>query len=200
MDGSDNQAIIGRYEDTFIKNTRSGRVKTVYQESPAKAYYISDFEARQLYLVSKTFVSTLEDFESDLSKEHWGRCLYLDAFMPRFLRRFYLLYCVTRNSIDSLPYLIKIPASEYDVSLNSPKSDARIAKWRATPNHVMKLRIATQELVYQTKLWQKKDLTNSKRDPQISGGARFEEAYALFVRIYFNLQPPPEIKYKGRQF
>ena len=191
FDDSRDQVLISNLDDTFIKVTRHGTEKTVYRETFDKAFYLNDFEAKQIHRVCKTFISTLEDFEKDLKNQNWGKCLYLDSFLPKFLRGFYYLMCASRNSPDALAKSSRIPNSEFDVSLNSPKSDARIKYWKATPYHIVKLRIATKELIYQTKSWQKRELLNNKRTPEISYSGSFDEAFGLFVRIYFNTPPIP---------
>jgi hypothetical protein len=183
--------------DFEVKVSKEGRQKFVHGEAPDKAYMISDFEAEVLNKVCKTFVSTLEIFEKDLQHEKWDRLLYLDSYFPRFLRGFYYLYCSARNSPYALPKGICIPDTVYDVSLTSPKSDERIRLWRQTPDNIIKLRIISKELIYQIKDWQDKELDNSKRNIEVSYGKKFEEAFTLFVKIYFNLQPLPDVPRNG---
>jgi len=199
FEGSDDQTIIGRYDDMFIKNSARGRIKSLFREPPEKAYILTDFEAKQLNRVVKTFYNTLDIFEKDLQRQRWGKCLYLDAYMPRFLKNFYFLCCAARNTSDALPQIARMQESEYDVSLNSPKSDSRINFWRISPDYVVKLRIISKELMYQLKLWQKNELTNPKRDPEITGSTKFEEAFALFVRIYFNTAIPSPVPVKAKR-
>jgi hypothetical protein len=183
--------------DFEIKVSREGRQKFVHNEAPDKAYMISEFEAEVLNKVCKTFVSTLEIFEHDLQHEKWDRLLYLDSYFPRFLRGFYYLYCSARNSPYALPKGICIPDTVYDVSLTSPKSDERIRLWKQTSDNIIKLRIISKELIYQIKDWQDKELDNSKRNIEVSYGKKFEEAFTLFVKIYFNLQPLPDVPRNG---
>ena len=183
--------------DYEIKVSREGRQKFVHNEAPDKAYMISEFEAEVLNKVCKTFVSTLEIFEHDLQHEKWDRLLYLDSYFPRFLRGFYYLYCSARNSPYALPKGICIPDTVYDVSLTSPKSDERIRLWKQTSDNIIKLRIISKELIYQIKDWQDKELDNSKRNIEVSYGKKFEEAFTLFVKIYFNLQPLPDVPRNG---
>jgi hypothetical protein len=188
--GSDDQVFISRYDDMLVKNTTDGRTKMVFREQPDKAFIITDFEAKQMSKVCKTFIATLDIFEKDLQKQHWGRCLYLDSYFPHFLKNFYYMICAARNSPDALSRLARISESEYDVSENSTKSDMRINYWRSTPDYVVKLRIITKELLFQLKEWQKNELNNSKRNPEFVATDRFEEALSLFVRIYFHANPP----------
>ncbi len=183
--------------DFEIKVTKDGRQKIIHNEAPDKAYMISEFEADVLNKVCKTFIPTLETFERDLQHERWDKVLYLDSFFPRFLRGFYYLYCAARNSPYALPKGICIPDSVYDISLTSPKSDERVRTWQTQNNQVIKLRIISRELVYQIKEWQKQELDNPKRNPEVSYGKKFEEAFALFVKLYFNMQPLPDVPQEG---
>jgi hypothetical protein len=183
--------------DLEIKVTKEGRQKFVHAEAPDKAYMISEFEAEVLNKVCKTFVQTLEIFEKDLQHGKWDRLLYLDSYFPRFLKGFYFLYCSARNSPYALPKSICIPDSMYDVSLTSTKSDERIGQWKQSPDNIIKLRIISKELIYQIKEWQDKEIDNSKRNIELSYGKKFEEAFTLFMKIYFNLLPLPEVPPEG---
>ncbi len=184
--------------DYEVKITKDGRQKTVHAETPDKSYMMSDFEAAVINKVCKGFISTLETFEHDLQRSKWERLLYLDAYFPRFLKGFYFLYCAARNSPYALPKGICIPDSIYDVSLTSPKSDYRINQWRTEPDHIIKLRIISKELIFQIKEWQDKELDNPKRNSEISYGKKFEEAFTLFMKIYFNIRPIPDIPPEGQ--
>jgi hypothetical protein len=198
-DNDDNYyCLIAPGADFEIKVSKEGRQKFVHGEAPDKAYMMSDFEAEVIYKVSKTFVQTLEIFERDMQHEKWERLLYLDSYFPRFLKGFYYLYCAARNSPYALPKGICIADSMYDVSLTSPKSDERINAWKKSPDDIIKLRIISKELVYQIKDWQDKELDNSKRNVEISYGKKFEEAFTLFMKIYFNLLPLPEVPRNGQ--
>ena len=117
--------------------------------------------------------------------------------MPRFLKRFYFLVCAARNSPHALPRIARIPDEEYDVSLNSPKSDRRVMMWQQEKDYIIKMRIISKELAFQLKKWQKKELDNSRRNLDVAYSAKAEEAYGLFVRMYFNLKPPPEVPGEG---
>jgi hypothetical protein len=196
-DNSDECWIIAPITDYEIKTTREGRQKFVHVETPDKAYIISDFEAQVLNMVCKSFVNTLEIFEKDLQKKHFDRCLYLDAYFPRFLKGFYYLYCAARNSPYAMPRSACIPDSLFDISLSSPKSDERIKTWQDLPDHIIKLRIITKELIYQTKEWQKKEIDNPSRNVDVPSGKLFEEAFTLFVKVYFNMKPSPEVPREG---
>jgi hypothetical protein len=183
--------------DYEIKETRDGRQKSMHLEQPDKAFIISDFEAKILNKVCKSFIATLEIFEKDVHKGHWDRCLYLDSYFPRFLKGFYYLYCAARNSPYAMPKSACIPDSLYDVSLNSPKSDRRVKMWNSKPDHIIKLRIIAKELMYQLKEWQKKELDNPSRNVEVPAGKKVEQAYTLFVKIYFDLAPSPDVPREG---
>jgi hypothetical protein len=193
IDGNREYAVITRMHDTHVKNTRSGVEKTHYQESPERAFVITEFEARHLNRTVESFIETLESFEKALKRERWGRCLYLDSYLPRFLKRFYYLVCAARNSSRAMPRISRIPDDEYDVSLNSAKSDERINSWRQDEEYIIKLRIISKELAHQLKRWQKKELDNSRRNPEVAYSGKAEEAYELFIRMYFKLKPQPFI-------
>jgi hypothetical protein len=188
--GSDDYAVVTTLNDMEVKSGRTKIDKITYRESPDKAYFLNDFETRQLQLVSKSFIVTLETFEKNLQYQRWGNCLYLDAFLPKFIRGYYLLIGAARNNIVHYRKSTRLFEDKFDVSLNSPRSDERIALWRSSSEGVIKLRIATKELIYQLKLWEKNELENSHRNPEIPLSAKCEEALDLFVRIYFCIQAP----------
>ncbi|MFP4165064.1 MAG: hypothetical protein ACLFQB_14265 [Chitinispirillaceae bacterium] len=190
---SDEQIIITTTNDFLEKRKRNGKETVTFRESIEKAYQLSDFEAEHLSHVCKTMIKTLDDFESDLKKERWGRCLYLDAYLPRFLDGFYTLICAAKASSDALPRHARAPRDAYDVSQSSPKSDKRINSWRLDEEKRMKLRIATKELIYQTKKWSKKELRNKKRNRDLSYSDKFDRAFTSFVHTYFGLDVKPSI-------
>lgn len=196
IDGNQEYALIRTLNDIHMKHTRKGAEKTVYSESPERAYVITDFEARHLSRTVKSFIQTLDILERDLKRGNWDRCRYLDAYLPKFLVSFYYLSCAARNSPHAFPPIGRIPDSKYDVSLSSPKSDKRIDTWREQKDHIIKLRIITKELAHQLKRWQKKELNNRKRNAEVAYSGKAEEAYALFIRVYFNLKPPARLPIK----
>ncbi|MFW5775024.1 MAG: hypothetical protein ACOCW2_01935 [Chitinivibrionales bacterium] len=198
IDGYEEYALITYLNDTHVHYKKKQIEKTVYAESPDRAYMLTDFEAQQLSRVVRSFIQTLNIFNKDLKKERWGRCLYLDSFFPRFLKSFYFLVCAARNSPDAFPAIGRIPESKYDVSLRSEKSDRRIRKWREQDEHIIKLRIITKELIYQLKKWDKKELQNKKRNKSIIYSNKVEKAFDLFIRIYFNVKPPTDIPDDGK--
>jgi hypothetical protein len=162
---------------------------TVYRELPNITYLLSDFEAKTINQVCRTFVATLEDFEEILRTQNWGRALYLDSFFPRFLRGFHVMMCAAKDSPETLPKTALVREDDYDVSLNSPKSDARVNMWQTDKDRIMKLRISTQELILQTKKWQKDELMNAKRNPELAYSAEFDRAFTSFVRNYCGYVP-----------
>jgi hypothetical protein len=193
IDGQNEYAIIARGQDYHIKNTHLGTERTAYSESPDRSFMLSDFEAKQINRVVRSLVETLDIFERDLKRGRWYRCLYLDSYFPRFLKAYYYLICAARNSPYALPRIARVPDAAYDVSENSPKSDARIKMWQTEKDYVIKLRIISKELAFQLKIWQQKELDNPKRNPEIAYSAKAEEAYGLFVKLYFNLKPTTEV-------
>lgn len=185
INGSIEYALIFPITDYLIKNNSDGRVTTVYQEGLDRAFVISDFEATQLNRVTNGLVETLTRLEIDIGKKRWDRCLYLDSFLPRFLRCYYALYNASRD-YNCIPEIACVPDSAYDISLNSPKSDARINSWKVSDAQQLKIRIAVKEFIEQAQIWQKKELANPKRNPLVSSGELFEKKFTVFVRSYFN--------------
>lgn len=196
---SNEQIIISTLNDYVEKRKKHGKETITFRESVEKAYQLSDFEAEHIDDVCKTMQKTLDDFEGDLKRKRWGKCLYLDAYLPRFLDGFHTLICAAKSSADALPRHAKAPADAYDVSESSPKSDQRINSWRADEDKRIKLRIATKELVYQTKKWRKKELNNKKRNKALSYSDSFDRAFTAFVHTYFGLDIKPQIVKRKRK-
>ncbi|MFP4014381.1 MAG: hypothetical protein ACLFVQ_09875 [Chitinispirillaceae bacterium] len=190
---SDEQIIITTLNDYVEKRKKHGKKTVTYRESVEKAYQLSDFEAKHINNVCKTMQKTLHYLEGDLKRKRWGKCLYLDAYLPRFLDGFHTLICAAKSSADALPRHAKAPPDAYDISENSPKSDKRINSWRADEDKRMKLRIATKELIYQIKRWRKKELNNRKRNKALSYSDNFDRAFTAFVHTYFGLDVKPQI-------
>lgn len=181
---SDNQIIIGGTDDILIKNSRNSSDKRTFRESPNTAYQISDFEAEQLNKVCKQMILTLEQFEKNLQNKQWAKCLYLDAYLPHFLSGFNNLLCLVSNSSE---IIADIPDSLYDISLSSKKTDLRIKNWQTTEEHIVKLRIAAKELIFQTKEWQKKELLDERNEQQTAIDSTFLKSLDLFEKTYFNI-------------
>jgi hypothetical protein len=186
FDDSEAYTVIAPGDDMAVK--KNGEA-TVHRELPQVSYLLSDFEARAINQVCRTFVATLEEYENIVKTGNWGRALYLDSFFPRFLRGFHTMICAAKDSPEALPQSALVRDEDYDVSLNSPKSDARIMMWQTDRDRIMKLRISTQELIAQTKAWQSGELTNSKRNPELSYSGEFDRAFTSFVRNYFGYVP-----------
>jgi hypothetical protein len=178
--------IITAADDIFIKVTRNGTEKTIYRENIYNSYKISAFELVHLKLVSKSLLETLEVFEKDLQNNRWGRCVYLDSYFPRFLKGYYYLFCLAMNTTDVLPESVNVADSLYDVSLNSDKSDLRLYKWKSTQDYIVKLRIATKELIHQIKMWQQEISKKEKNNSEITVSREFARSLGLFASIYFN--------------
>ncbi|MDR2693990.1 MAG: hypothetical protein LBB74_07220 [Chitinispirillales bacterium] len=182
----DGYTVIAPGDDMLVK--KNGET-IVHRELPQVTYLLSDFEAKTINQVCRTLVATLEEYETIIKDKNWGRALYLDAYFPRFLRGFHTLICAAKDSQEALPQSALVRDEDYDVSLNSPKSDARIKMWQTDKDRIMKLRISTQELILQTKKWQSSELTNSKRNPELSYSGEFDRAFTSFVRNYFGYVP-----------
>lgn len=200
MPGSDDQVFIGMFDDMYIKYNSSGREKALYRELPEKAGFISKFEAKTIIKINKYFISALDIFENLLQKNSWGRCLYFDAYFPHFLSGYYSLICAARNSDCALPISARVPEEEFDVSLNSPKTDARINRWRSSLDTIIKLRISSKELAHQLKLWEK-NLDKVKDNEDTATPKELEEALVGFVRVYFGLKPvSPVVLKRSRSY
>ena len=192
------QVFIGTYDDMFIKNTSNGREKVLYRELPEKAGFLTKFEAKNITKVNDYFISALEDFEKLLQKNSWGRCLYFDAYFPHFLSGYYSLIGAARNSECALPFGARIPADEYDISQNSLKTDARINRWKSSPDTIIKLRIASKELANQLRVW-KKNLEKAKDNDDTMTPKETEDALVVFVRAYFGLKPASPVVIKKKR-
>ena len=184
FDESGSYAVIAPGDDKLVKKGKNSDETVTYKEIPEKAYQISDFEAKQIGAVCRTLVPTLGEFENSLKNQAWGIVLFLDAYFPRFLRGFHVMICAAKGSVEALPRSALVSEDDYDVSENSPKSDMRVNMWRSSDDNIMKLRIAARELTHQTKEWQKKELDNSKRNPEFSYSTEFDRAFTAFVKNY----------------
>ena len=179
---------IAEFDDRYIKFTLRRQVDHIHREYPRLEYQLSPFEAERLNKVCNTFIRTLTIFERNLQRKNWGKLLYLDAYLPQFFNGLFYLVMAARCSSDSLPGFTRIPDSLYENNFTSPKSDKRIQAWRNNPEHVMKMRIVTKELIFQIKKWQKVELNNPKRKPYASRDHKFREVYGLFIKLYFNMK------------
>jgi len=188
---------IGPVNDRYVKDTRQERVDHFYRELPTSSHYVSPFEAKVIDRVAKKFEEALVIYERDLKNRNWERLVFLDSQLPTFLRGFFYMYCAAHNSFSALPKVTRVADSLYEELPESRKSDLRICTWRANPEHVVKLRIATKELIYQMKEWQAKSLSGAEEfDPRLDKEKKFRESYELFVRLYFNLPPAAVLKKK----
>jgi hypothetical protein len=186
FDDSGEYTVIAPGDDMLVK--KNGEA-VVHKELPQVTYFLSDFEAKALDRVCRTLVATLEEYENIVKNKNWGRALYLDSYFPRFLRSFHTLICAAKDSPEALPQAALVREGDYDVSQNSPKSDARINMWQTDKDRIMKLRISTRELIVQTKAWQSGELNNAKRNPELSYSGEFDRAFTSFVRNYFGYVP-----------
>jgi hypothetical protein len=172
-----------------IKEKNMNTEEEIFRKPTMQEYLLSPIEAQLISTICKTLIKTLDGFERDLKDNRWDKCLYLDSFLASFFHEFFHLYAICRSSVNALPSITCIADSLYDRSPESPKSDKRITQWRETADHVIKLRIAAKELIYQIKLWQKKELDNKQQTSWEDQSGDFVHAYELFVRLYFNYAP-----------
>lgn len=181
-------SVLSPVADEEVVLTRRGRETTAYPEHKSSAERLSAFEAEQLRKVVESLAVTLEGFERDLAREHWGRVHYLDTYLLRFMTGFYYLCDAVTCSNNRLSRAARVPEAAFDVSTMSPKTDKRVAKWRATPEHVVKLRICAKSLCRELRSWQK----DSEADYQQFFDTDLQRAYAVFVRTYLGLPKPPK--------
>jgi hypothetical protein len=197
--GSEDVVFIGTFNDQYTRNTSRGAEKTLYRENPEKAGFISKFEAKYISKVNKEFVLGLEQLDVLLQKGSWGRLLYFDCYFPRFLNGYFYLLCAARSSESALPRGARVPESCFDVSLNSAKTDARINMWRASPEYVIKLRIAGKELAQQLQIWQK-NIDRARDNDDVAQPKELEESLIILERVYFNLKPPSPVVLKKPRY
>jgi len=189
-ENSDEGWAVSPGDDRYVKDNRKTRVDHTYKENPRQAYLISPFEAELINRVAENMKGAVAVFEKDLKGEKWDRILYLDAYLPEFLKNFYYLFCAARSSFSALPSVTAIADSLlYDRNAEPEKSDLRVQKWRANSDKIMKLRISAKEVTFQIEQWQQKELDNPKRDLWEDNSKKFADVYELFIRLYFNLPP-----------
>ncbi|MBN1127879.1 MAG: hypothetical protein JXA71_02760 [Chitinispirillaceae bacterium] len=193
---SNDQVMIGTGNDMHIKNSPRGSDKTLYNESPEKACFLTKFEIKYISKVNDAFIQTLEEFDRLLQKQEWAKCRYLDSYFPNFLKGYYYFIGAAQNTSGALPRAARVPEKEYDVSQNSPKTDARVNQWQKRQEYVIKLRIASRELAHQLRAYQK-IIDKTKGSEGIITPREMEEAMIIFIRIYFNLKPPSPVIMKN---
>ncbi len=187
--------VITPTNDSYIRSQGTGRETKVYQETPTRGYQVNSIEAEILKRVFWTFTETLTDLDGLLQKGEWAKCRYLDGYMPRFLKGLFYLYSSAKCSQTLLPSYALVPDSLYNVSLSSPLSDARVAQWQSDKMRTVYLRIIIKELKYQIHVWEKADLDHVERDPDALHSAKFEEAFGIFIKLYFNATPVPPMNW-----
>ena len=173
--------------DRYVKDTRKERIDHTYIEVQSQISYLSPFEVKVIDIVCESFQETLKIFEKDLKNKKWGKLLYLDSGFPHFFRGFYHLIGAARCSYVSLPSISNVNDSLISNGNSLNKSNQRIAFWAKHEEHVVKLRIAAQELDYQIGLWRKKELCNPDRDAWMDSSGAVMKAYGLFLRLYLNI-------------
>jgi len=174
-------------DDRYVKDTRRERIDYTYKEVSTQANYLSPFEAKIIDKVCESFQKTLRIFERDLREKKWGRLLYGDFYFPNFFKGFYYLIGAARVSYSSIPSISCVNDSLIDSGFVSVKGRERITFWASHEEYVVKLRITAKELDYQIGLWRKLELSNPNRDAWKDDSKPAMDAYALFLRTYFNL-------------
>ena len=188
--GSGDQAIIGMGDDLEVKNTSHGLEKTLFRKLPGRESQFSKFEVKIITRVNKRFCEAIDTFEYILRERSWNRCRYLDAYFPHFISGWYYLICSAKNSIHALPHVCRPPEKEFDVSLSSPKTDARIAAWSESADTAAALREAGKVLKVQLTTFQKNlNAIQDLDDPSVP--KELTDALANFIKAYFNHPPAP---------
>ncbi len=179
------RAIIGMGEDFEITTTSHGLEKTLYRKLPGREGYLSRFEAKVIIRVDGRFCEALDTLDTLLRHRDWSRCRYLDSYFPRFLSGWYYLIGAARNSLYALPRSCRPLEKEFDVSLNSQKTDARVLIWGRAADTAAALRKAGEALCTQLKTFRKTlESAKTTEDPGIPEG--LTDALAKFVAAYFN--------------
>ncbi len=173
-------------DDRYIKDSRNKTKEHRHIERPGSATSLSPFEAEQIARVLVTFEKTLEILESDLEKNRWAKCRYLDGRMGLFLHSFYHLVSAATASYDNLPKEADVPKDLFEDSFYSELSDKRVAKWQANPEHSLRLRISIKELIFQSKEWREKHLEDAVLNVDKRSMFKFVNTYKLFIELYFN--------------
>lgn len=188
IDKNDENALITRLNDLYTKSSGSELKKVIYAEPPEVAMFASQFESEQLNRVIGSLNETLRALDQLLQKKQWDKCLYLDAYFPKFLQNFYYLHIATFNTLDALPTKARVVDTLFDISLQSPKSDRRITEWQQGDRSI-RLRIASKELDFQFQKWLEQELNNKKKKKQTNSLTNaVQNVYTLFIHLYFNLK------------
>jgi hypothetical protein len=182
--GSRRGYAIGDYDDRSVKHTRRKSEDQIYKEFSTQARHLSTFEAEQLTRVCDGFAKALEILEHDLHRERFDRLTALDNRMCWFLYGFYYLISAAYCSRSALPLLARIPVTHCD---NSSHCRQRIETWKTIPDHCLKLRITTKELVHQLEKYQRTHLRKRHKGILLESNSKFSQTYTLFIKIYFDL-------------
>jgi hypothetical protein len=181
---SADRAIIGLGEDYAIKTTAHGLEKTLYRKLPGREDRFSAFDANIIGRVDTRFCAALDSLDNLLKEKDWNRCRYFDSYFPHFLSGWYYMLSSARNSLYALPRACRAPEKEFDVSLSSPKTDARVAAWASLPDSAGPLRKACRALHNQLSVFQKSlETIKDREDTPVPAG--LTDALSQFIGIYF---------------
>jgi hypothetical protein len=181
-------AVIGMGEDYTVKYTSHGSEKTLFRKPSGHEGEFSRFEAEVFRRVTIRYGEALDTLGALLREKNWNRCRYFDAYFPHFLSGWSYLVCAARSSLHALPRASRPVESEFDVSLNSPKTDARIATWMSSADSGIALREAAATLKTRLMAFQKSlDSMKDRDDPPVP--RELTDAIVKFIGIYFNRAP-----------
>ncbi len=183
FEDSRDQVIITTLEDYSTEDSKNGAKKMVFRESGERAYLISPFEAQQISKVCKILIKTLEAFDESLEKRKWDRCQGLDSYLLRFLKGYnFLISCATNNTVRLIPAK-HCPDSIYSTSVDLPKLDARVDRWKTDATSRSKMQTVLKELLYQCRILQR-DLSQHRKNQDFMINERFIKAIDIFIKIY----------------
>lgn len=187
FEDSDEGWAISPKNDRYVKDNRKLRMDHIYRETESQAWLLSNFEASLISKVCESFIETLKILEKNIRDSRRDRCLYLDYWMPVFIKNLYYLYHAARDCNNLLPQVLCISDSLYETRIDSPKSDKRINSWYNNPDQLIKMRMAIKELIYETGQWQQKELMNPDRNIMTDNSKRFVQTLEFFTRLYFSI-------------
>lgn len=179
------QIIITNLEDYFVEDSKNGAKKTIFREPQERAYFISEYEAKQIEKCNYVIIRMLEELDQCLLKKEWGHLQGLDSYFMRFLKNYNILICCSTNNTVFLFSHKYDYDSLYDISMDLGKLDSRINNWRIDVEFRSKLHTVTKELLFQCRIWQKK-LQQDCKTGEILINEGLVKAMNIFTDIYFD--------------
>jgi hypothetical protein len=176
---------IANFEERYVRESKTRSLEKLYKELPTQASLLSSYEVLLINRICTDLSKTLAILDRTLLKEKWDFCAEIDFELVPFMYGFYYLLASAHCEQATLPAAIRIAPEQFDATLPSIKTDTRVNQWQTQPEHILKLRIAIKELIYQIEEWQKSELANPERNAMEDRSQGFLQAYALFIQLYF---------------